>query len=279
MLQNFKKLFNNSESGESLDVSVLAAWAEQKGFTLKRVRDAFGFVVDGTLEGQALRIEWGAPHRAYLTEPELRFRMELDVHHELQMLLMSSPLMAQLEKQVFEQFTQGMQTQIDASTPEEMRWLAIFPKVNLSSFKNLRSEYGLVSSAPKVAATWLTGAIAQNLEQGMAAGGWLSSRSQGRSQDDLTPSGGLARNDGIGGTLSNRPPLVLMVLGSRIYLRTCMTLPQAKVIDGAFKLFEASVTQLRRMVSAQIGVSGDWPTTSSIAWQTSGSDESNGGAF
>jgi hypothetical protein len=97
-------------------------------------------VVDGTLEGQPVRIEWGAPHRAYLTEPELRFRMELDIQHELQMLLMSAPLMAQLEKQVFEQFTQGMQTQIDASTPEEMRWLAIFPKVNLSTLKNVRAN-------------------------------------------------------------------------------------------------------------------------------------------
>jgi hypothetical protein len=42
MLQNFKKLFNNSESGEAIDISPLSAWAEQKGFALKRVRDAFG---------------------------------------------------------------------------------------------------------------------------------------------------------------------------------------------------------------------------------------------
>jgi hypothetical protein len=253
MLQNFKKLFGNSEggSGENLDLTPLLAWAEQKGFVLKRVRDAFGFVVDGTLDGQALRIEWGAPHRAYLTEPELRFRLELDVQNELQMLLLSAPLMTQLEKQVFEQFTQGMQTQIDSSTPEEMRWLAIFPKVDLSALKNLRTEYGLVSSAPKVALTWFTGPVAQNLEQGITPGGWLSSH----------------------------PPLVLMVLGSKIYLRTCMALPQPQVINGAFKLFESAVMQLRRMVNAHIGVGGDWPTTSSIAWQSSGVSESKDGGF
>jgi hypothetical protein len=253
MLQNFKKLFSNSENdgSEAVDFVPLLAWAEQKGFVLKRVRDAFGFVVDGTLDGQALRIEWGAPHRAYLTEPELRFRIELDVQHDLQMLLMSNPLVAQLEKQVFEQFTQGTQTQIDASTPEEMRWLAIFPKVNLSSFKNLRNDYGLVSSAPKVALTWLTGPLAQHLEQGLAPGEWLA----------------------------KRPPLILMVLGAKVYLRTCMTLPQPKTIEGAFKLFESAVGQLRRMVNAQIGVNGDWPTTSSIAWQSSSTEETKENGF
>jgi len=245
MLESFKRLFAHQAVGpEWRDVS---EWARQHGLTFKRVREAEGFVIDGALDGQPWRLEWGPPQRGYIDGRELRIRMELRLPAELQMLVLAKPLMELLERQTYERFTEGMQTQIDTATPEEMRWLVMFPKVNLGTFRTLREHVGAVASAPPSVPVWLDGPLAAVLERAL---------------------GGLLRGD---------PPFVLMTLRGRVYLRTQLIDPDPASLASAVAILEAAAVQAKR-VALQLGESSaEWPSSSaSTAWQNMGPDDPSG---
>jgi hypothetical protein len=156
----------------------------------------------------------------------------------MQMLVLSRQLMEQLERQVFDSFTEGAQTQIDTATPEEMRWLVMFPKVNLVSLPALRSALGVVASAPATGLSWLEGPLAAHLERALSQ--WLT-----------------------------QPlPFVLMTLRGRTYLRMALVDPEVRMLDGALSLFQTAVQQAMR-VAVSHGESGqDWPSTGTTAWQS-----------
>jgi len=61
----------------------------------------------------------------------------------------------ELDQAAYALFTQDMQTQIDSGMPEEMRWLAMFPKTQLASLKTLRTRYSTASNAAAPLAVWL----------------------------------------------------------------------------------------------------------------------------
>lgn len=234
MLGGFKGFFANQGLGP--DFSEIAAWAKRRGHTFKRERDGNGFVVDGKLEDQVWRLEWGPPQRPYIEGRELRLRMELGLPPDLQMLLMTRPLMEYLEKRAFEQFTQSNQTELGSATPEETRWLVMFPKISLAT-KMMRGTYGGVSSLPHEGPAWLEGPLAHALER---AAGTL---------------------------LRLQPPMVLMTLRGKIYLR--MQLPQADETDvaAALALFETAGTEAIRVGKARGDEPVTWSTTLSTAWQ------------
>ena len=141
MLASFKRLF--AARGIDRDLTEISAWASRRGHGFRRARNDQGFVIEGLLEGKPWRAEWGPPQRPYIEGHELRLRMELDLPSDMQMLLLSRPLMDSLERKTFEEFTDSVQTQIGTKTPEEMRWLVMFPKVNFSTLKNLRTRFSL----------------------------------------------------------------------------------------------------------------------------------------
>ena len=244
MLESFKRLF--AKPGHDRDFSPISDWAQRRGYGFKRVRDQDGFVIDGAFDNRPWRIEWGPPQREYIEGHELRLRMELDLPSDMQMLLLSRPLMDALERLTFEEFTDDVQTQIGTKTPEEMRWLVMFPKVNLSALKTLRSRFGAVASDPVAGLAWLDGPLANMLER--AAGSFLV----------------------------DEPPFVLMTLRSRAYLRLQLAVPDATVISAALALFETAVAQALRAaggaVGSALGTAGDssaaWGPTSSTAWQS-----------
>jgi hypothetical protein len=218
-------------------------WAQRGGHAFKRARDAHGFVVDGRLQGRPWRLEWGPPQRAYIGGQELRLRMELDLPADLQMLVLGRELMHLLERQTYERFTQGLQTQIDTATPEEMRWLVMFPKVDLGSLRALRPYFGVVASMPEAALAWIDGPLATLLE-------------------------GTARE-----LLRDAVPFVLMTLRGRTYLRMRLDEPNARALDLALTLFETAVTQAVRAVEGHTRSGVDWPATANTAWQTIAPDE------
>ena len=155
------------------------------------------------------------------------------------MLLLSRPLLEMLERQTFEHYTANMQTQIDASTPEEMRWLVMFPKVPLAADKEFRNRFGAVASSSTHAAAWIDGPLAERLA------------------------------DAVRGPLANDPPLVLMTLRGRLYLRLQVAEPDAAVVAAMVALFEVAAAQAVNLASG-MGAGGDeaWPSTSSTAWQS-----------
>jgi len=220
------------------DWADVAAWAQAHGFRFKRAKDDAGFVIEGAFGDRPWRLEWGPPQRSYIDTQELRIRMELKLPSDLQMLLLSRPLMEMLERETFEHYTESTQTHIDISTPEEMRWLAMFPKVTLVLPKSIRGRFGAVGSNPQTTAAWVDTAFAQQLEQ--AAQSWLRVE----------------------------PPFVLMTLRGRVYLRLELDLPEPAAIEQALSLFEPAAQAALHVCGATQEGHADWPSTGTTAWQS-----------
>jgi hypothetical protein len=220
------------------DWKPVSAWARAQGHEFKGVRDSDGFVVEGTTQGKPWRLEWGPSQRAYITGQELRIRMDAQLPQALQMMVLNRSLMDRLESDTFERYTETLQTHIDSSAPEEMRWLAMFPKVNLSSLKAMRGKFGAVASLPSMATAWVDGPLLAQLEQASA------------------------------GFLSADPPFVLMTLRGRLYLRLQLAHADLADITRALAVFEAAFAQAAQAAKV-IGTGGGdraaptvppWPT-------------------
>lgn len=237
MLASIKHLFIRRRT--HCDLSGIEAWARRRGHDFKRVRNEDGFAIDGMLEGKAWRMEWGLPQRHYIENRELRFRMELELPGEMQMLLLSRPLMDWLERKTFEEFTDNVQTQIGTKTPEEMRWLVMYPKVDLASLKTLRARFGAVASVPAEGLSWIEGPLANLLVQ--AAEDWLQPEQ----------------------------PLVLMALRGRVYLRMQLVLPEPASVAAALALFETAAAQAVRATGLVAhGAVNSTDIVRNTAWQT-----------
>lgn len=154
MFAAIKRLLG-TRGGAGADGDVLAAWAKAEGHQLKRVKDsrgAGGFVVS-TQAGW--RVEWGASQRPYIAGQELRFRSDTGLPHDVQMLLLSKVLTQTLETDVFSRYTNAMQTQVDHTLPEEMRWLAMHPRISMAASPVLARRFALFCNAEEVARAWL----------------------------------------------------------------------------------------------------------------------------
>lgn len=168
--------------------------------------------------------------------------MPLELPSDMQMLLLSRPLMDSLERETFEEFTDNVKTLIGTQTPEEMRWLVMFPKVNLGTLKALRTRFGAVASTPALGLAWLEGPLAHAIE------------------------------DAADSFLRESPPFVLMTLKGRAYLRMQLAAPDVAAIAGALAVFETAVTQAIAASAAntanrgETSKSSDWNTAATSAW-------------
>jgi hypothetical protein len=236
MLNALKRWISGGPPGP--DWSSVGNWAQRQGHGFKRARDDEGFVIDGRLDGLPWRLEWGPPQRAYIAGHELRLRIELGLSSGLQMLMMSRSLMEMLERETFERYTQSNQTLIDVSTPEEMRWLAMFPKVTLDLPKSVRAHVAVVASDPPAAASWVDAEFGKLLEKADAQ------------------------------LLAEQPPFVLMSLRGRLYMRMQLEVPEPEAITQAIDLFQAGARSALRVGSGLPEAQADFPSTASTAWQT-----------
>ncbi|MCZ8076065.1 MAG: hypothetical protein O9341_18255 [Paucibacter sp.] len=202
-------------------------------------RDGRGFVIEQpkALPG-SLRIEWGDSQRGYIKGSELRIRCELRLHSDLQMMVLCRQLMESLESTVFEAYTDTLKTRVDTDTPEEMRWLVMFPKLGQISSKLVRQRFGAIGVNKDLTAAWLDGDLSEALAQ---------------ASQDLLPEG---------------HPVVVMTLRGNAYLRTAMEQPSLAAIQGLLRLLEVACREAQR-VNGRLSESGPWPTTTSIAWQSS----------
>ena len=153
MFDSIKRLLG-AQPTQGDDSQVLQAWAKAEGHTFKRVsgRQAKGCVVE---TAQGWRLEYGPSQRPYIEGLELRFRGETGVPADVQMIMVSRVLGQVLESDVFSRFTNAMQTQIDTSLPDEMRWLAMHPRVSLSALPAVQRRFAVFCNAQQVAQRWL----------------------------------------------------------------------------------------------------------------------------
>lgn len=217
----------------------IAQWAKTRHAELKRVKDEEGFVIEGMLDLKPWRLEWGPPQRQYIEGQELRLRMNVGLPPDLQMLVLSHSLAETLESSTFQRFTETTQTLVDSDSPEETRWLVMFPQAPFKASRMVRAKFNLVGSSSLEAASWLEGELATQLET--AAETFLKSA----------------------------PPFMVMVLRGRVYLRLQLAEPTVATLAQVVELFETAVSQAVRMAgTGHDGPSGWSHSESASAWQT-----------
>lgn len=227
---------------------VLSQWARDRGHVFKTVRDERGGVVECRNESpggvRQWRLEWGRPQRRYIQGLELRLREELGLSGDVQILLIARSLADKMEHDVFERYTEAMQTHVDTSMPEEMRWLAMFPKLTLPGHKPLRSHLQLLCPIPGAAEAWISGELGHALEAAYA----------------------------IGGVLHGDPPFLMQVLRGRLYLRLSAPELTPALLDGVNSLFALAASRARADLASvaqppEPHTSG-WHSSAPTAWQS-----------
>jgi hypothetical protein len=215
-----------SQEAEDDAVRSLMRWAQERGFKLKRVKDAEGLVLQGqcaALQGSPWRLEWGPTQRPYFTGAELRLRMDLALPDDMKMMVVSSSLREVMESEAFKQWTSTNQTMMDVSLPEEMRWLALFPQVDAIEHGRAKLRLQSYSTDEPALKSWLKGPLSDAL---------------GRACDDL---------------LEGDAPVVLMTLRGRVVLRLQCEEPDAAVVGAAVRLFEQAAVAARNAVGSCSG--------------------------
>ena len=215
-------------------------WADARNAQFRVTRDGRGFMIEQpkALPG-GLRIEWGASQRSYIPGTELRMRCELRMHSDLQMMVLCRELMDTLEKTVFEAYTDTLKTRVDTDTPEEMRWLVMFPKFNNITSKLVRQRYGAIGVNKDLTGAWLEGDLSEVLAQ---------------ASQDLLP---------------EAHPFVLMTMRGNVYLRTSMPEADLPKIQALLKLLETACREAQKVNGRLSETGSPWPTTTSVAWQSS----------
>lgn len=143
--------------------AALRTWAQGRGWVFKPTRGRDGFVIDQAQGPEGWRIEWGPSQRPYLGAHELRVRAALAMDPGAYALVMPKVLFDRLERELFSQYTGGVQTRLDEETPEEMRWLAMSPKLGAGQLGELRGRFGAVGNVTPWLLDWLGGLLAPAL--------------------------------------------------------------------------------------------------------------------
>lgn len=233
MLDGLKRLFTSTPEESIGDWDGVAPWVASREYAFRAVQTE-GFVIDGRLGATPWRLEWGPSQRPYIQGQELRIRSELGLASELQLVLMNRQLQEKMEKDVFDQYVEGVQTRIDNQTPPEMRWLVMFPKLPGADMPELRDRYIAVSSMKSWLLQWLKGPLTEAIEA--------------------------LRVDAA-------TPMVLMIGRGRLMLRTALPDAQVPALQSWLRLFETAMREARRVANESSDALS--PSTQPSAWSTS----------
>jgi len=233
MLDGIKRWLGGSAKPDVKEWEGVAPWAESHQYGYRAVPGE-GFVVDGRLGATAWRLEWGPSQRPYIEGQELRIRSELGLGSDLQVLVMNRRLAEHMEKTVFEQFVEGVQTRIDNQTPPEMRWLVMFSKLAGSEMGPLKERWVALSSQKGWLQEWLEGPLAAAL-------------------------GTLRAEEGL--------PVVLMIGRGRLMLRTAQADADVGELQSWLRFFECAIREARRVAADNPDSLS--PSAAASVWQQS----------
>jgi hypothetical protein len=233
MLDGIKRWLSGTPGAPAPEWEGVAPWAQSHQYAFRNVPGE-GFVVDGRLGATPWRLEWGPSQRPYVSGRELRLRSELGLGADLQMVVLNRRLAEQMEKTIFEQFVEGVQTRIDNQTPPEMRWLVMFKKLPGSEMGPLKERWVALGSQNP----WLTQWLAGPLTAALAA---------------------LKVEEGV--------PIALMIGRGRLMLRTSLAEPLVGPMQTWLRLFETAMREARRVAADNPDSTS--PSTSPSLWQQS----------
>ncbi len=236
MLPGLKRWWTRSLGHADAGLDAIETWAAQAGMRYRRDEGGLRFVIEAPSAGQTMRMEWGPTQRSYIAGDELRIRLDLNLPGALQVLAMTRPLMERLEHETFERYTQEAQTIIDMSHPEEMRWLAMFPKIDLSFDKLLQSRFGVLGVNTVLAMAWVNGPLGEQLA---------------KATQNL---------------LASEEPFVLMALRGKMYLRLQLAQPSPESLSQCLTVFDAAVQSALQLTGQMSPDGGDWSATAGSSW-------------
>ena len=168
MLEGIKRWLTSSSSdarrSASVGVESFKGWSRSAQVQIRTPREGEGLIVDGKLGDAPWRLEWGESQRPYVLGRELRIRGEVSVPGELQIIVLNKVLQEAIEKTMFEQFVEGVQTRLDTETPAEMRWVVMHPKLSRLELGDLADRYAAAGSIKPWLVQWLSGPLGTSLQ-------------------------------------------------------------------------------------------------------------------
>lgn len=167
MLDGIKRWLSGSSGGKGsgkVGTEAFDNWSRASQVQIRAAREGNGFVIDGRVDQVPWRLEWGPSQRPYVLGQELRIRAELPLPGDLQVIVLNRVLQEAIEKTMFEQFVEDVQTRIDTETPAEMRWVVMYPKLKGTELGALRERFAAASSMKPWVIDWLSGALGTSLQ-------------------------------------------------------------------------------------------------------------------
>jgi hypothetical protein len=186
MFDRVKTLFSSQQRRDD----ALSAWASAHRLSFQVTNGGQGMLVQGDVGGKPLELERGRATREYVLGDELRARVQLDLDDNIAVLVINRVLRDALEKAAYDQYTDTLQTSVNAPLTEEMRWIALYKEVeDLRWAPEFREFFCVLANDRQNALGWLTPGL----------------------RDELTawPGAGLAPDQ----------PFTLMLLRGKLYLR------------------------------------------------------------
>jgi hypothetical protein len=146
----------------SMHAGPVSEWAATQGFGFSIDDTGQNIALEGKVGGRPWKLVLGRPTRNYIFGEEVRGRAELGIDDSVAVLVMNRPLKEALEKRAYEMYTNDMQTAVDSSLPEEMRWLAMFDEVGWESLpESFWSRLAILSDDKDKAVAWIDPAFAK----------------------------------------------------------------------------------------------------------------------
>jgi hypothetical protein len=142
----------------------LSTWAKSNRWTLRRTFAHDGWVMVDPARPD-WRIEWGPSQRSFMSAHELRVRIEAPHLVEAQALVIDRALLGRMDHDVYQQFTDSVQTRYDDQLPEEMRWLAMHARLGTPELGSLRERYGALGHEAEWVVRWLEGPFTEALKR------------------------------------------------------------------------------------------------------------------
>ncbi|HEY8047617.1 MAG TPA: hypothetical protein VIE63_00480 [Ramlibacter sp.] len=166
MFERIKKAFTKEARREAapsaMHAGPVSEWAATQGFGFSVDDAGQNIALEGKIGGRPWKLVLGKPTRNYIFGEEVRGRAELGIDEDVAVLIMNRPLKEALEKRAYEMYTNDLQTSVDSSMPEEMRWLAMFDEVGWEDLPEaFWSRLAILSDRRESALAWIDPLLAK----------------------------------------------------------------------------------------------------------------------
>jgi hypothetical protein len=215
MFDRIKKAFVKEAKSEATPSQIaygpVSEWAATQGFGFSVDDTGQNVALEGKVGGRPWRLQLGRPSRNYIFGEEVRARAELGIDESVAVLVMNRPLKEALEKRAYEMYTNELQTSVDTTLPEEMRWLAMYDEVGWESLpQEFWSRLAILTDNREFALAWLDPEFARLMSEWPAP------------------------------APSAEVPFMVLLLNGKAYLRMEYTPAQLETLQHAARIFTSA---------------------------------------